>query len=1187
MALGMRIAMKGLGKGLKKLRKMQKGSKRMAKLSAKMKNKAKKAMDAVGVPPSAQNKVNKAICAVTGHPVDLATGKVFTECTDLELSGPIPFKFERVWYSCSEYSGPFGNNWHHSYDLALFPGNDAGAVRLADGRAITFPLLEPGQSHFDRAERCTIGRDKTGYFLQTRDLLRYIFSAESIDGIHRLSAIRDTTGNAIRFSYDARGTLSWIDDSGGRSIQVITDESGHIIALDVPHPNDEGRLRVASYSYDDKGNLIAVLDALGQSQQYLYEQRLLIKETYRNGFSFFFEYSDQHPTARCTRTWGDDGIYDHKIDYDQVGGVTKVTDSLGSTRQYFLDGDSGLVNGVVDPLGNETSAVYDDNNNRISETDPLGNTTEYEYDVRGNCTKISAADGAEMSIEYNHFDHPVKCIDTAGGVWEYEYDNFGRVVKRKNPLGEISEFLFSGGMPTGVVDGAGRRTNVQYDAAGNLISIITPNGAEQRFKYDSLGRMVASQNSEGGVERCHYDLLGRPIRYELLDGTVSTIGYDADDNVVHLREGPLEVKFEYSGTGELVRREQDGQATTLCYDTELQLREVIDEAGSTYRFLMDACGETTAEITYSGARYEYERDAAGRVATLIKPSGLKDSFTYDSADRVIKISHSDGSFEQFAYDSAGELVNASNADSEIEFKRDLLGRVVEESGTHGSVSSTFDNSGFRNLLQTSQNHEQVLKRNDVGDVLDFQCRQADHDWSMQSEFNRLGHEIKRRTTGSETLWKIDAAGRTIQHDVKCIEPFSRRYTWTSPGLIRMIDDSRFGETNYEHDSSGNLISALRSDGRTEGKYLDSAGNAYRSENLSDRRFGLDGQLLEDSGETYEYNQDGFLVSKHDKYGERWDYSWNGSGFLKSVRAPDGQLTKYQYDALGRRMVKQTTDIKIEWIWDGNVPIHEIVKSEENEFVYSWVMKPESFYPLARMSDSATAIIQCDHIGSPVAVISPDGESLWNGEIDIYGNLRHDFGNSDLCPFRFQGQYKDRETGLHYNRFRMYDPLTGIFAAPDPIGLIAGLALYGYVPDPLIFIDPFGLDWNYQLRDPATGEVYYSGRASDKQTPADVQRRHAATRGSDGPRFRPGTDAFEQITPPGTSRNVARGIEELGVMERGGDSALLGRNSPKARGNKIRGVSLKSKNRAKYLKAARGHLTRRGASKISDLAGKVC
>ncbi|WP_445261596.1 RHS repeat-associated core domain-containing protein [Pseudomonas sp. RL_105y_Pfl2_101] len=41
------------------------------------------------------------------------------------------------------------------------------------------------------------------------------------------------------------------------------------------------------------------------------------------------------------------------------------------------------------------------------------------------------------------------------------------------------------------------------------------------------------------------------------------------------------------------------------------------------------------------------------------------------------------------------------------------------------------------------------------------------------------------------------------------------------------------------------------------------------------------------------------------------------------------------------------------------------------------------------------------------------------------------------PLRFQGQYFDVETGLHYNRYRYYDPQVGRFIGKDPIGFAGG------------------------------------------------------------------------------------------------------------------------------------------------------
>jgi RHS repeat-associated protein len=60
------------------------------------------------------------------------------------------------------------------------------------------------------------------------------------------------------------------------------------------------------------------------------------------------------------------------------------------------------------------------------------------------------------------------------------------------------------------------------------------------------------------------------------------------------------------------------------------------------------------------------------------------------------------------------------------------------------------------------------------------------------------------------------------------------------------------------------------------------------------------------------------------------------------------------------------------------------------------------------------------------------------------------------PLRFQGQYYDVETGLHYNHFRYYDPDTARYINLDPIGLTGGENLYAYAPNPLRWVDPLGL-----------------------------------------------------------------------------------------------------------------------------------
>ena len=103
--------------------------------------------------------------------------------------------------------------------------------------------------------------------------------------------------------------------------------------------------------------------------------------------------------------------------------------------------------------------------------------------------------------------------------------------------------------------------------------------------------------------------------------------------------------------------------------------------------------------------------------------------------------------------------------------------------------------------------------------------------------------------------------------------------------------------------------------------------------------------------------------------------------------------------------------------------------------------------------------QLDHLGTPIAVHNAKGEAVWTDEYEAWGRIRNETVSDGLkanIPFRFQGQYYDEESGLHYNRFRYYDPEIGRFVSQDPIGLKGGGNLYAYVNNPNQWVDILGL-----------------------------------------------------------------------------------------------------------------------------------
>ncbi|MGC5474399.1 RHS repeat-associated core domain-containing protein, partial [Aeromonas veronii] len=127
---------------------------------------------------------------------------------------------------------------------------------------------------------------------------------------------------------------------------------------------------------------------------------------------------------------------------------------------------------------------------------------------------------------------------------------------------------------------------------------------------------------------------------------------------------------------------------------------------------------------------------------------------------------------------------------------------------------------------------------------------------------------------------------------------------------------------------------------------------------------------------------------------------------------------------------------------------------------SFIYEPGSFKPLVQLegegTDAEVFHYQLDHLGTPLALTRDNGATAWQVRYRAYGNVWREEIAEVATPLRFQGQYFDAETGLHYNRHRYYQPETGRFITPDPIGLAGGLNNYQYAPNPIGWVDPLGL-----------------------------------------------------------------------------------------------------------------------------------
>ena len=326
---------------------------------------------------------------------------------------------------------------------------------MSDGIPVAFPLPTEKKPSFIRAERKEARKEKDGYCIWDMDEdLYYRFTQKEYDSVHLLESVSDANGFAIRIGYNGKGHLKEITDSAGRRLAVECDErSGRILEIKGPHPENKGEETIlASYEYDAEGNMTCQRNAVGDAMRYEYEGRLIVKETWRNGLNWFFEYDGSEIGSRCIHTWGDGGIYDHKLQF--LNGMTRVLDSHDKPTKYYHK--DGLVYLKVDANEGEHRWKYDSDRKLLQETDPAGNSSLYKYDRWGNCTDSSDPGGGSVSAVFFRKgvlrNRPLSVTTADGGTWKFDYDGKGNVTKRTNPEGAETQIEYSEGLAECITD---------------------------------------------------------------------------------------------------------------------------------------------------------------------------------------------------------------------------------------------------------------------------------------------------------------------------------------------------------------------------------------------------------------------------------------------------------------------------------------------------------------------------------------------------------------------------------------------------------------------------------------------------------------------------------------------------------------------------------------------------------------
>ena len=952
--------------------------------------------------------------------------------------------------------------------------------------------------------------DRTGRGMN----LAYDTSIDS--GVHA-KAIREWADDGsfdTRLEWDKNIRLTYVTDALGHETRYYYDIAGYTYRIVYPDRLEEWFYR------DDAKNVVRHIDTDGSSEHHAYDVHgNLLTHTRADGSQVHFEYDGQHRITGIRD--GEGGIWrreyngqGHLVEetdprgnktqyaYDKVGRPVEVVDAKGGVTKlaYTLDGQLAA---YTDCSGHSSGWEYDDRKRLIKSIDAAGNITRYRYTPLSAETLAQAH--SEGSDSGNHPGQLDVIVHPDGNQEQLRHDAEGRLLAHTDALARTTAYRYTKtGLIASRTDALGNSLQYGWDALGRLSALENENGSIYRFRYDSVGRLLQEQGFDGKTTEYRYDAASGVLTETVEVGMTTHLDFDAMGRLVQRRatapgQPEQSETFAYTANGQLAEAQNEHARLQWFYDPAGNLvREHQhyqgpfhpDKRTAVWHHHHDELNQRIATIRPDGHRIEWLTYGAGHVHGLLldgqelvsfernalyqetgrtQANGLQQTMKYDLSGRLIEqqvgttaqilqkgrhfypdtyrpdiqVGMQAAILRSYRYDRAGQLTSVEDSRrGHIAYRYDAVGRVLAAVSALGQETFAFDPAGNIQAPDTAQ-HEPVTRRAPLPKLLDNLLKEYA---GISYRYDERGNVVHRTQDGMISEFEWDPLNR-----------MTRATTW-------------HGVTTFAYDPLGRRI----------------AKHSYAVEGTALREtartiYGWDGETL------------AFESSVHQSHtrGERTvHYVYERDRFVPLVQATQSRAIQ----------LSPTTNVK--------------ALMGDNDGKYEFALDPLWNGELERetepFSNEEIAFYQCDHLGTPQELTNYESKVAWSAQYKAWGQAKQVISEAAYKariqnPIRFQGQYFDDETGLHYNRHRYYDPHGGRFISRDPIGLLGGLNLYQYAPNPTGWLDILGL--SRCPSNPATVEKDRTGRWRDAQGRFAKDPGWPANYG-----FAPGKDSTVTLSP---------------------------------------------------------------------------
>ena len=936
-----------------------------------------------------------------------------------------------------------------------------------------------------------------------------IRSEEISSGVHRVEKIKPS--KVIPFGYPLEKEIY----AGNALIEIYRykyNNRGDVVFEERLDANGDLIFSIQR-NFDPHGNCTSEADSLGRviTRTFDANDNCTQEVGPRLGFAKSMRYDWMN---RCTQeiisfegqAWITDHAYNHlsqrikttnylrqetKTAFDRYGRPVQITLPSVATEKGL---QSPIILKAYDPFGNE-----------ISSTNPLGDTTHKKFNAKDQLYQVIHPDGSKQTICYSIEGYPILVIDEDGVTTHYTYDLLGRVLSKTTPHG-TELYQYRGLQLMNKIDMEGVSTTYRYDVLGRLIETKCGKRRET-IEYDNLSHPYRKSHFEDSLllssDVSKVDPLGRTVETYLEgpSGTIynrKTFKYDLAGNCVEEWSGDAKIERVFDGLNRVIyvkdhqgnehrviysKLEHEGQLVEEKTVVDPKLQQVItlynalgkethirhlDPFGQEVRrkeITYDLAGNVIKEETFSPTDQRTllkEVDERGRVTALIEPLKKVTRMSYTKAGKLEILTKPDGIQLIHTYHKGrlSELVSSDqrlgyrylyNKRGELTFVVDKitgktsrqvfspLGELLSETLPTGeTMTYTYDGLGRMTSYSLPDSGKALLTYNARATT---SIQRVDKEGTLlyqhaYTQFDNLGNVTEEQLIGK---------GGTVS------------YTFDSLYQIESIQHPYYSQKNLLYDRAGNLLSYEKNGEAFSFRY----DPLYQLTSENEHTYTYDPFYNRTSKDEdpYEINELNQLLACSDTH-----YTYDQNGNLLQLQSPSQNLF-FTYDPLNRLTSIDNGEESVTFTYDSfhrrltrnGVPFHFCREQEigfENTLrILGPGLGADIGAAIAIELDNIPYAPLHDHQGSIVGLISLNGDLTGSWSYTAYGELV----GTCLSPWGFSSKRQEPLTGWICFGRRDYDPATGRWTTPDPLGFEAGPNLYTYVFNrPLTHRDPLGL-----------------------------------------------------------------------------------------------------------------------------------